>query len=549
MRSFTCLLVSVSLVVFAAAHSGHGTSHVAGHGNGPVHRRQSHNPSQTLTSRDASVMGPVTNLNIVNAEIAPDGFSRGAVLAGGMFPGPLITGWKGQYFAINVVNKLTDDRMLKSTSIHWHGFYQKGRNWVDGPAFINQCPIAPGHSFLYDFPNFNQAGTFWYHSHLSTQYCDGLRGAFVVYDPLDPYLWYYDVDDASTVITLSDWYHNYAKEITFGTADSTLINGKGRYIGGPQSQLAVISVKRNVRYRMRLVSLSCDPNYTFSIDGHSMTIIEVDGISHKQNKVDQIQIFAGQRYSFILTANRPVGNYWVRAHPNMGPQGYEGGINSAILRYVGAPAQEPTTRSNGGLDPLRESELVPMFWPAAPGRPWFNGADVYINLDMAFNYETGKFTINGNSFVSPTVPVLLQIFSGAKKALDLLPLGNLIQLPANKVVQLSMPAGALAGPHPFHLHGHAFSVVRAAGSKDYNFFNPPQRDVVSIGEPGDNVTIRFATDNTGPWFLHCHIDWHLENGLAMVFAENSDRVPLTNNPSAAWKDLCPIYNALPESDH
>ena len=42
-------------------------------------------------------------------------------------------------------------------------------------------------------------GTFWYHSHLSTQYCDGLRGAFVVYDPQDPYLSLYDVDDGEHV--------------------------------------------------------------------------------------------------------------------------------------------------------------------------------------------------------------------------------------------------------------------------------------------------------------------------------------------------------------
>jgi iron transport multicopper oxidase len=37
------------------------------------------------------VLGPVTNLTISNAIIAPDGVSRGAVLAGGTFPGPLIT--------------------------------------------------------------------------------------------------------------------------------------------------------------------------------------------------------------------------------------------------------------------------------------------------------------------------------------------------------------------------------------------------------------------------------------------------------------------------
>ena len=89
---------------------------------------------------------------------------------------------------------------------HWHGFFQKGTNWADGPAFVNQCPISAGNSFLYDFTAADQAGTFWYHSHLSTQYCDGLRGPFVVYDPDDPHADLYDVDDESTVITLVDWY-------------------------------------------------------------------------------------------------------------------------------------------------------------------------------------------------------------------------------------------------------------------------------------------------------------------------------------------------------
>ena len=38
-------------------------------------------------------------------------------------------------------------------------------------------------------------GTFWYHSHLSTQYCDGLRGPIVVYDPEDPHADLYDIDN------------------------------------------------------------------------------------------------------------------------------------------------------------------------------------------------------------------------------------------------------------------------------------------------------------------------------------------------------------------
>ena len=67
----------------------------------------------------------------------------------------------------------------------------------------------------------------------------------------------------------------------------------------------------------------------------------------------------------------------------------------------------------------------------------------------------GKFTINGNSFVPPNVPVLLQILSGAKKPEDLLPQGSIIGLPSNAVIELSLPGGTVAGsgPHPLHLHG------------------------------------------------------------------------------------------------
>lgn len=39
-----------------------------------------------------AAIGPVADLNIVNSKISPDGYTRSAVLAGGVFPGPLITG-------------------------------------------------------------------------------------------------------------------------------------------------------------------------------------------------------------------------------------------------------------------------------------------------------------------------------------------------------------------------------------------------------------------------------------------------------------------------
>nr|QBH72619.1 laccase [Trametes versicolor] len=497
-------------------------------------------------------IGPVADLTITNAAVSPDGFSRQAVVVNGGTPGPLITGNMGDRFQLNVIDNLTDHTMLKSTSIHWHGFFQKGTNWADGPAFINQCPISSGHSFLYDFQVPDQAGTFWYHSHLSTQYCDGLRGPFVVYDPNDPAADLYDVDNDDTVITLADWYHVAAKlgpAFPLG-ADATLINGKGRSPSTTTADLTVISVTPGKRYRFRLVSLSCDPNHTFSIDGHNMTIIETDSINTAPLVVDSIQIFAAQRYSFVLEANQAVDNYWIRANPSFGNVGFTGGINSAILRYDGAAAIEPTTTQTTSTEPLNEVNLHPLVATAVPGSPAAGGVDLAIN--MAFNFNGTNFFINGASFTPPTVPVLLQIISGAQNAQDLLPSGSVYSLPSTADIEISFPATAAApgAPHPFHLHGHAFAVVRSAGSTVYNYDNPIFRDVVSTGTPaaGDNVTIRFRTDNPGPWFLHCHIDFHLEAGFAVVFAEDIPDVASANPVPQAWSDLCPTYDARDPSD-
>ncbi|KAF8206979.1 laccase 2 [Mycena galopus ATCC 62051] len=499
--------------------------------------------AQIVTAQTS--VGPVGELLIANATVTLDGTSRAAVLAGGTFPGPLVKGNTGDNFLLTVNNQQYDNTMLQSTSIHWHGIFQAGTASSDGVAFVTQCPIAHGNSFLYDFTP-NQAGTFWYHSHLSTQYCDGLRGPLVIYDPNDPYLDQYDVDDETTVWTLADWYHTLAKAETGVPAPSSnLFQGLGRTAATLTAPLGVVTVTQGLRYRIRL---ACDPNYVFSIDGHSnLTIIESDGITTTPLLADSIQIYVGQRYSFILNANQAIGNYWIRFNPSTGPTGFTGGINSGVLRYVGAPTTDPTTTQTTAVAPLiNEVNIHPLVNPGAPGSPVPGGVDVAKNLLLTS--AGGKFFINGVSFVPPTTPVLLQILSGAETAASLLPNGSVYPLPPASTIELSLPGGVVGGGHPFHLHGHAFDVIRSASSTVYNYVNPARRDVVNIGVAGDNVTIRFTTDNAGPWFLHCHIDWHLENGLAIVFAEDSGDWASEIATSTAWDNLCPVYNSLNATD-
>ncbi|KAJ8592036.1 laccase [Rhizopogon salebrosus TDB-379] len=503
--------------------------------------------SQSYPLLQPGVLGPQTSITIANQVIAPDGFPRSATLVDGTFPGPLITAQKGDTFSINVINNLTDNTMFKVTSVHWHGIYQNGTNYADGTSFVTQCPIAPDHSFLHTFSAPGQAGTYWYHSHYSVQYCDGLRGALVIYDPNDPLAYMYDVDDESTVITLSDWYHIVApvmRHIIGTQADSSLINGLGRYFGGPSSPLAVINVQQGKRYRMRLIAMSCDPNFTFSIDGHNFTVIEADGELTEPLVVDQLQILAGQRYSVVLVADKPVNNYWIRSLPNtILNHGFVGGVNSAILRYQGAPVADPLTISTAGQSPLVEANLHALINPGAPGIPGYGNAD--INLNLVVDNIFGTYYVNGVTFKPPTVPVLLQILSGAQDASQLLPQGSVIVLDANKVVELTM---STTGPHPIHLHGHSFDVVQSAGSTTFNYVNPVRRDVVSAGNPGQQMVIRWTTDNSGPWFLHCHVDWHLDAGFAIVMAESpSDTKAHISPVPAEWDQLCPIFDSLSPS--
>ena len=181
------------------------------------------------------------------------------------------------------------------------------------------------------------------------------------------------------------------------------------------------------------------------------TIIEVDGVNVDPLLVDSIQIFAGQRYSFMLTADQPFSNYWIRANPDRGNQGFDGGMNSAILKYINAPifnrtTPDPTKSLVASTNPLLETNLHPLTNPGAPGLPIPEAADINLCLSIEFDFDNLQFTVNNAPFVPPTVPVLLQILSGAQAVKDLLPPGSVYVLPLNKVIEISIPGGSPGSP-------------------------------------------------------------------------------------------------------
>ena len=83
--------------------------------------------------------------------------------------------------------------------------------------------------------------------------------------------------------------------------------------------------------------------------------------------------------------------------------------------------------------------------------------------------------------------------------------------------------------HPMHLHGHFFRVLNEHG--EYS----PLKTVLDI-MPMETDTLEFAATESGDWFFHCHILYHMMSGMGRVFSyENSPPNPEIINPKKDYK--------------
>jgi len=255
-------------------------------------------------------------------------------------------------------------------------------------------------------------------------------------------------------------------------------------------------------------------------------------------------MLAGQRYSVVLTANQPVANYWINA-PFVGgaPERnlhQNATLSRAILRYAGAPRAEPITPMTLGPPngvALVEANLRPLVNDAPP--------EPDMNIELNLVVTTGKaiWNVNNVSYLPPKVPTLNKVLAGASTPAAFNVTENTFILPRGKTIQITFPPTDDDDAHPFHLHGNNFWVVKSMTSDVVNTLNPIKRDVAGVG--GSGTTVRFRTDNFGPWMFHCHIFWHLQAGLATVMLSDPADIRKVVHPSRQWEQLCPAYNALP----
>ena len=199
----------------------------------------------------------------VEREIAP-GMRAHLWGYNGQSPGPTIEVVEGDRVRMFVTNRLPEP-----TSMHWHG--QRLPNGMDGIVGLNQPPIEPGKTFVYEFIA-RRSGTFMYHPHAdeTTQMAMGMMGFWVTH-PKDPGFMRVDRDYVFLLNAYDISPGSFTPRVST-MLDFNLWTFNSRAFPGTSPMVA----RLGERVRIRIGNLTMT-NHPIHLHGHEFEVVGTDG--------------------------------------------------------------------------------------------------------------------------------------------------------------------------------------------------------------------------------------------------------------------------------
>jgi iron transport multicopper oxidase len=320
--------------------------------------------------------------------------------------------------------------------------------------------------------------------------------------------------------------------------------------------------------RMRIINAASNLPSRFWIDRHNMTIVARDGVETEHLVVGHITIPVAQRIDVILLCDQDPGyNYLVFSaipaafipkganFPNIWTYAFLTYSNSTqTMEPFVTPDDRYMNRNDSLLFEYGLKPRQPTIAPAATKR-------ILLLQKVAWNTSSGpleQWAINNITFLMSTQPFLPAIYGGAN-LIDIIAskdgvAGNKLKTHIEKVkygetVEVVLVSNDLQ-QHPWHLHGQWVNFVGAGffttnpsidscGFSSYSDFDAvanvesllvPYNQVTNVTAIGDSFTVpgfgyvafRFTATNPGPWFFHCHVEWHLGLGMALILSVEND---------------------------
>ncbi|KAG8374376.1 hypothetical protein BUALT_Bualt11G0125500 [Buddleja alternifolia] len=359
-------------------------------------------------------------------------------------------------------------------------------------------------------------------------------------------------------------------------SDAYTINGRpGDLYPCSSNNTFRLNVEQGKTYLLRVINAALNIQLFFKIANHNMTVVAVDAAYTNPYVTDVVVIAPGQTTDVLLTANQASGLYYMAANPYASAPGvsFTNTPTTGIVAYNGSTPSQPimpvlpvfndTPTAHRFFTNLTGLISSP-FWIPVPrqidermfvtiglgltacGLPGntscagpfgqrfaasMNNASFQLPtrlsmLEAFFKNVSGIYTTD-----FPNNPPLIFDYTNTNISLNQTLLTTTISTKVKKVkfnstVEIVMQNTALLAieNHPIHLHGFNFFVVAqgfgnynpATDSRNFNLVNPQERNTIAVPVGGWAV-IRFRANNPGVWFIHCHLEAHMDWGLATAF--------------------------------
>jgi len=157
---------------------------------------------------------------------------------------------------------------------------------------------------------------------------------------------------------------------------SSLLGGRGRWPEHLPYPLSEYQLTADVETRFRLVCASNVYSYEVLADGHSITVVALDGHDIQPLLVDSFIVFPGESFDFLLVPDQDTaqsGRYWLRVRTLGAQRGKYGELEpwnatheaKAILAYDNETGTDPTSseRPCTGEKPCRIFNCPYDFYP------------------------------------------------------------------------------------------------------------------------------------------------------------------------------------------
>jgi CopA family copper-resistance protein len=533
----------------------------------------------------------IYHLYIGDTVVNYTGKTRPAMAINGSIPAPALTFTEGDTAEIYVHNN-----MMMETSIHWHGLILPNR--YDGVSYLTTSPVKAGETHLYKFP-LVQNGTYWYHSHTMTQQQSGMYGAFIIRkkqaSPVKDYtLLLSDWTDENpeqvqrSLHNATDWYairkgstQNYFEAIKEGHFKTKVGNEwkrmlamdvsdvfYDRFFSNGKPENTAPHFKAGDQVRLHVVNGSSSTYFWLNYAGGKITVVANDGEDVEPVEVDRLIIAVAETYDVLVTIPKN-GSYEFLATPEdrtkytslwLGTGTQHKAKHLPKLKYFeGMKMMNGMMSMNGDMKEMdgmvmanQVMDMNTVMYPEITGdaeKPGDKKDSTAAKMDNMPGMDMGSsssdiVTLNYGMLKSTKVTTLPK---GPTKLLRFDLTGNMnryVWTINNKTVSESDKILIKNGEnvriilynntmmrHPMHLHGHYFRVLNGQG--EYS----PLKNTLDI-MPMERDTIEFKATESGDWFFHCHILYHMMSGMGRIFSyENSPPNPEIPDPATAIKKI------------